>query len=153
MVVKSQGQEKREDQLLKRIKDLEQSLLRITKAIEALKDHPKREYNVYIDKIDVHSFTLEELSFSLENIDVNELSGAMNIGNTFSPSIETKNGLLKDGKPKVEKEYGTKVKEELIKKLTKMKENSNQQQPPNSKAKKDIKVTINGKEVSHKVTD
>lgn len=148
IAVKSQGKDV--EQLLLRIKEMEQKLVAMTDAIESLKDCPKVEYNVYIEKIDVHSLTLEELNFSLENIDVNELSGAMNIGNTFSPSVAQKESLLKDEKKGEEKVNGKNIKEEIIKKLSKMKEKSKQQ--PKA-TQQEIKVIVNGKEVSHKVTD
>ncbi|HHY74005.1 MAG TPA: hypothetical protein GX497_12465 [Bacillus bacterium] len=148
IAVKSQGKDV--EQLLLRIKEMEQKLVTMTDAIESLKDCPKVEYNVYIEKIDVHSLTLEELNFSLENIDVNELSGAMNIGNTFSPSVAQKESLLKDEKKGEEKVNGKNIKEEIIKKLSKMKEKSKQQ--PKA-TQQEIKVIVNGKEVSHKVTD
>lgn len=148
MDVKGQG--KGEEQLLKRMNELEQNIVRLTKAIDLLKEHQKNEYNVYIEKINVQSLTLDELNFSLENIDVNELSGAMNIGNTFSPTVGAKVKL-----PKEEKDKEGKIKKEMIKKLSQIKDKSKQQQPFSNQtlANHDIKVTINGKEVAHKVTD
>lgn len=121
--MKVNDESKCEKELITRIQNLEQKLLSISEDI-ASKFQPEIQYNVYIDKIDVQSLMLDELNFSLESIDIEELSGAMNIGNTFSPSIEKK--------PKIAKEKNTKE---------------------NRKKQPDIKVTVNGKNIAYKVAD
>lgn len=138
-MMKVEGQNS--EQLFDRVKQLEQKLIDFTNEIKSIKDHTKIEYNVYVEKIDVHTLTLDDLQFSIENIDVNELSGAMNIGNTFSPSVDQKQKAT-------QKEE--KAKQEFVNNIPQIKERTNQQKTTSEQG---IKIIVNGKQVRHTVTD
>jgi len=130
-----------EQEIIERVNQLEQKLIDFTNEIKSLREHPKIEYNVYVENIDVHTLTLDDLNFSIENIDVDELSGAMNIGNTFSPSVDQK-------QKNMQKEE--KAKQEFINKISKIKKDTNTEKTPSEQG---IKIFVNGKQVSHTVTD
>ncbi|RBW69105.1 hypothetical protein [Bacillus taeanensis] len=50
------------------------------------------EYHFHINHVDIHNPTLEQLSFTLDQLDIEDLSGALNLGNNFGVSIgEQKN--------------------------------------------------------------
>ncbi|WP_419393239.1 hypothetical protein [Cytobacillus praedii] len=57
-----------------------------------MKDHQKAEYHFHIDRVDIHQPVLDQLSFHLDQIDIEELSGALNVGNNFGVNIGSKKG-------------------------------------------------------------
>lgn len=61
----------------------------LKRKIDSLKNQ-KVEYHFHIEKIDIHDPKLEKLEFHLDAIDVEELSGALNIGNNFGVSPSQK---------------------------------------------------------------
>ncbi len=48
------------------------------------------EVHFHIDKVDIHQPTLDQLSFRLDQLDIEQLSGALNIGNNFGVNIGDK---------------------------------------------------------------
>ncbi len=42
------------------------------------------EYHFHIEQVDIHSPKLDELKFQLDALDIEELSGSLNIGNNFT---------------------------------------------------------------------
>lgn len=72
----------------------------LTKQLESLKSQ-KVEYHFHIEHINIHDPKLEKLEFHLETIDVEELSGALNIGNNIGvsdPQKEPSTAKMKDTK-------------------------------------------------------
>jgi hypothetical protein len=75
---------------------LEEKIMELEKKIQQLSNEkppqpPKREsqdqrieYHFHIEHIDIHQPTMEELSFRLDELDIEELSGSLNIGNNFA---------------------------------------------------------------------
>lgn len=49
----------------------------------------KSDFHFHIEKVTVEHLQLEELAYHLDKIDIKELSGMMNLGNSFSPNLET----------------------------------------------------------------
>lgn len=68
------------DQLYKEIKALRQT-------IEHMQGKHV-EYHVHFDQVDIHDPKLEQLTFQLDQLDIDELSGALNMGNNFGVHVK-----------------------------------------------------------------
>ncbi|WP_261131304.1 hypothetical protein [Bacillus sp. Marseille-Q3570] len=55
------------------------------------------EYHFHINQVDIHHPTLEELNFKLDQIDIEDLSGALNVGNNFGVSVRDRKNKKKCG--------------------------------------------------------
>lgn len=64
------------------LKQIEEKLEQLDKKVTSLTEHPA-VYQIKIQQIDMHQPVLNELTFRLDNLDIKELSGALNIGNNF----------------------------------------------------------------------
>ena len=93
-------------------------------------------YHITIQNLEIHDPILKELTFSLESLDIKELSGALNMGNNFGPKVEQK--------PKKEQEKKQKKKEE-----TEQTEGNNS---PEQNDKSEIIVKVNGTPVNYTVS-
>ena len=89
-------------------------------------------YHITIQNLNIHDPVLKELTFSLENLDIKELSGALNMGNNFGPKVEQK--------PKNEPEQKKKEQTEHVKKTPEQGENNK------------IKVKVNGTSLNYTVS-
>lgn len=106
----------------------------IEKKLQDISSHPT-VYHINIQSLDIHDPVLKELTFSLENLDIKELSGALNMGNNFGPKVEQK--------PKNEKiEENNKVKkaEEQVKK------------PPTQEEHSEVIVKVNGTPLKYTIS-
>lgn len=92
-------------------------------------------YHITIQNLDIHDPVLKELTFSLENLDIKELSGALNMGNNFGPKVEQK--------PKNEQEQKPDKKEQ-----TEEQDKKTAEQPDNG----EITVKVNGAPVNYTVS-
>ena len=61
------------------LREIFKKLTCIEAEVEKLKSRP--EYHINVEKLDVQQ--LENLIFRLDNLDIKELSGTLNIGNNF----------------------------------------------------------------------
>jgi hypothetical protein len=61
------------------LREIYKKLTRIETEVEKLKSRP--EYHINVEKLDVQQ--LENLIFRLDNLDIKELSGTLNIGNNY----------------------------------------------------------------------
>ncbi|KOP71753.1 hypothetical protein AMS60_20855 [Bacillus sp. FJAT-21945] len=68
-------------------KELQKQLEDLQKRIDRMKEYQKAEYHFHIDRVDIHQPVLDQLSFHLDQIDIEELSGALNVGNNFGVNI------------------------------------------------------------------
>ncbi|ARI76111.1 hypothetical protein [Halobacillus mangrovi] len=97
----------------KTIEELHKEVIRLQQLIiEAEKKNI--EYHFHFDHVDIHDPKLNQLSFQLDHLDVEELSGALNLGNNFGVTVKqkekhphemktTKNGMKFTFKEKEEK--------------------------------------------------
>jgi len=69
--------------------DNQEVIRMIQKLNEKIDSIQKREFHFHIEKVTVQHLQLEELAYHLDKIDIKELSGMMNLGNSFSPNLET----------------------------------------------------------------
>lgn len=69
--------ESNSDNLL--LREIYKKLMSIEKEVEKLKGRP--EYHIHVENLDVQQ--LENLVFSLDTLDIKDLSGTLNIGNNF----------------------------------------------------------------------
>lgn len=148
-VTKENNQEK--SHLFDLVKKLEKDLDRLSSAVSELKERPQNEYHIYVEKMDVHSATLDELNFYLDKIDIKELSGAMNIGNTFGTKVEPKQQTTPI--PEKLKQLKKQNKKQIVKKAQKSnKENKDCDHPDTTQDfGQDIQVFVNGKQVNHTI--
>ncbi|WP_082232766.1 hypothetical protein [Halobacillus massiliensis] len=70
------------------IENLKQQISLLQQVLEAKKQPV--EYHFHIDHVDIHHPKLEELTFQLDQIDIEDLSGALNVGNNFGVTIGSK---------------------------------------------------------------
>lgn len=78
----------------------------IQKLNEKIDSIQKNEFHFNIDKVTVEHLQLEELAYHLDKIDIKELSGMMNLGNSFSPnleSIKSKSKKSTEKKPEIDR--------------------------------------------------
>ncbi|RHW41632.1 hypothetical protein D1B31_07905 [Neobacillus notoginsengisoli] len=54
------------------------------------KKNPPIHFDIQIKDLHLNELNLEELAFHLEKLDIKELSGMLNLGNTFSPKVHSK---------------------------------------------------------------
>jgi hypothetical protein len=69
-------------ELEKRVKELE------SMAAQSRNGHT--EYHIHIERVNIENPKLDELSFHLDALKINELSGSLNLGNNFSSGQMTK---------------------------------------------------------------
>ncbi len=60
-----------------------------------------RHYHIHIHHMDVHQPKLDEVMFHLDNIDIDHLSGALNIGTNIGVSVGKKAEPSSEEPPKV----------------------------------------------------
>jgi hypothetical protein len=85
------------------IHSLVEKVSHLEQGIQELAKKPS-EYNIHIDHIDVHNPGLENLTFRMDSLDIEELSGALNLGNNFGVSPKDSKNIIKKNK---EKKQGT----------------------------------------------
>ncbi|WP_053365139.1 hypothetical protein [Bacillus sp. FJAT-27245] len=68
---------------------------RLDRLENALNDSKKNKlhFDIHINELHLNELNLEELAFHLEKLDIQELSGMLNMGNTFSPKVHQKKKL------------------------------------------------------------
>jgi hypothetical protein len=96
----------------KKLQDIIHSLAeKVSHLEQGIKDLAKKpsEYNFYIDHIDVHNSGLENLTFKIDSLDIEELSGSLNLGNNFGVSPKDKKDIVKKKQITKEKEQGTDI--------------------------------------------
>lgn len=79
---KHRNSETKVDELYKEIKELKQT-------IQSLQGKHV-EYHIHFDQVDIHDPNLEQLTFQLDHLDIDELSGALNLGNNFGVQVKPK---------------------------------------------------------------
>jgi seryl-tRNA synthetase len=111
-----------QDNLLNKLDELYKKINTLEKSVHEQK---QPSITIHLDVKDLHlqELKLDELAFHLDKIDIKELSGMLNLGNTFSPSVHRK---------------------------AKTKTNSPKDKPRKEK-RDEIKVNINGKSVPYKI--
>lgn len=85
-------------------------------------------FEIRIQDFHLNELNLEELAFHLDRLDIKELSGMLNLGNTFSPVVQPKGKKLERGSGFA---------------LT----------PPDLDDGQDIQILINGEPVAYSVMD
>ncbi|KEF37949.1 hypothetical protein M670_02705 [Schinkia azotoformans MEV2011] len=71
------------------LQDIVEKIGAIEKRLQEMPSQPT-VYHITIQNLDIHDPILKELTFSLESLDIKELSGALNMGNNFGPKVEQK---------------------------------------------------------------
>ncbi|QQE80154.1 hypothetical protein [Alicyclobacillus sp. SO9] len=79
------GKSKRMQQQLQ---ELTEKLTVLTKHVEELNKSDAHRGRVNIEKLEIDQAFLDQLVFRLESLDIEELSGSLNLGNNFSPKVE-----------------------------------------------------------------
>ncbi|MGP4081363.1 hypothetical protein ACTWQL_15770 [Pseudalkalibacillus sp. R45] len=77
------------------IEDLKNQIHTLNQLLESKKQ--PIEYHFHINQIDIHDPTLEELNFKLDQIDIEDLSGALNVGNNFGVTVKDRKNKKKCG--------------------------------------------------------
>lgn len=81
--------------------DIEKLYKEILKLQKALMENQGKtvEYHFHLEQVDIHDPKLEQLSFQLDHLDIEDLSGALNLGNNFGVHVKPSS----KEKPKLEK--------------------------------------------------
>lgn len=77
------------EELINKLEELVQKINLLEKSISK-KSNPPIIVNVDVKDLHLNELTLEELSFHLDQLDIKEISGMLNLGNTFSPRVHPK---------------------------------------------------------------
>ncbi|WP_079477228.1 hypothetical protein [Halobacillus salinus] len=67
--------------------ELYQEIIDLQKQILEAQQKPI-EYHLHFDHVEVNNPKLNELTFRLDELDIEELSGALNLGNNFGVSVQ-----------------------------------------------------------------
>lgn len=83
------------------VDELYREIIHLQKQILEAQKKPV-EYHLHFDHVEVNNPKLDELTFRLDELDIEELSGALNLGNNFGVNVHppkkplvknTKNGM------------------------------------------------------------
>ncbi|QTL51462.1 MULTISPECIES: hypothetical protein [Priestia] len=85
-----------DEKVLNILQNIEKRLTSLEKNVNELSD--KTVHSLHLDIRNVQTLNLDELSYYLEHIDVKELSGTLNIGNTFPSQTNQYQEPRKKGK-------------------------------------------------------
>jgi hypothetical protein len=84
----------------KPLDDINESITRLTQKLEELeKTIISKQQDIHIETVNIYRPVLEKLSFSLDKVDIKELSGSLNLGNNFGVEMG-KEASKKEGKKK-----------------------------------------------------
>lgn len=72
----------------KTAEDLEKKVQQLEERMK--QSQPANEYHFHIEKLEIQNPVMENLSFNLDNLDIEELSGALNLGNNFGVTVGEK---------------------------------------------------------------
>jgi hypothetical protein len=75
--------------VMNKIEELFQKFNNLEKSIQE-KTPPSIIVKMDVKDLHLQELKLEELAFHLEKLDIKELSGMLNLGNTFSPTVHRK---------------------------------------------------------------
>ncbi|WP_404332797.1 hypothetical protein [Mesobacillus maritimus] len=126
------------DEIQQKLNQLNEKEIRHQKKVE-------NEIHLHIHNVQIDSLTLDELSYHLDNIDIKELSGMLNLGNSFSPKIQSSKN-----QSSFKSEDSTKVKKTEQEEIKK--EGLNQKQTPESLRTVDsITVRIGDKDIDYSI--
>lgn len=81
------------------LREIYKKLTSLEEEVEKLKSKP--EYHINIEKLDVQQ--LENLTFTLDTLDIKDLSGTLNIGNNFDTKKSTEKVRSKKKKERKDK--------------------------------------------------
>lgn len=120
-------------------KDLANTLKEIQDKLKNLEDQlqnksnetaPATTIHLHVQEVNIQNLNLDELAYHLGSIDIKELSGMLNLGNTFSPSTRPDQLKKKKGKTPATPNHHSKT------------------GTPTEKEKNDeIQIVINGKRI------
>ena len=104
--------------------------IRMDRLEKVLQDKPdaRIHFEIRIQDLHLNELNLEELAFHLDRLDIKELSGMLNLGNTFSPNLQPRGKTREQGSESA---------------LT----------LPESDHSQDIQILINGDPVEYSVMD
>lgn len=114
-----------QENILKKMDELFQKISTLEKSLQD-KNNPSVIVKMEVKDLHLQHLNIEELAFQLEKLDIKELSGMLNLGNTFSPHVHPKQ-IPKN--PAVQKKPQHQEKEQ----------------------RDDIQININGKPVSYTI--
>lgn len=75
-------------QVLERLQDVSAQMERLTATLDRLQETTGHSARINIEHLDISEAFLNELVFRLESLDIDELSGSLNVGNNFSPTVK-----------------------------------------------------------------
>ncbi|MBS4214884.1 hypothetical protein BGM25_22815 [Bacillus sp. FJAT-29953] len=78
-----------QENLLKKLDELFQKISTLEKSLHD-KNNPSVIVKMDVKDLHLQELNIDELAFQLEKLDIKELSGMLNLGNTFSPNVNRK---------------------------------------------------------------
>ena len=121
-----------QEKMMNKLEELVQKINLLEKSIHK-KSNPPIIVKVDVKDLHLNELTLEELAFHLDKLDIKEISGMLNLGNTFSPRVHPKS------KPK--------------RKHPSSQENPEHQEEEERNDFNEIQVNINHKSVPYTITE
>jgi anion-transporting ArsA/GET3 family ATPase len=78
-----------QENVMNKLEELFQKVKLLEQSIQA-KSNPPIIVKVDVKDLHLNELNLEELAFHLDKLDIKEISGMLNLGNTFSPRVHPK---------------------------------------------------------------
>ena len=78
-----------QEKIMNKLEELAEKINLLETSIHK-KSNPPIIVKVDVKDLHLNELTLEELSFHLDKLDIKEISGMLNLGNTFSPRVHPK---------------------------------------------------------------
>ncbi|WP_409273708.1 hypothetical protein V1499_03070 [Neobacillus sp. SCS-31] len=133
-----------------------ESLLNFAERLDRLENavkesnNSKIHFDIHINDLHLNELNLEELAFHLERLDIQELSGMLNMGNTFSPKVH--------GKEKVnelvpERNSALFLEKENVEDTSTETKKGKETFLETERSGRDIQILINGDPVSYSLTN
>ncbi|NHM31203.1 hypothetical protein [Neobacillus terrae] len=102
-----------QEDLVIKIEEIYRKISMLEKTLQE-KQSPPIIVNVDIKDLHLNEVNLEELAFHLDKLDINELSGMLNLGNTFSPVVHPKKKTAKQEKTDKRNDIQVKINEKQV---------------------------------------
>jgi hypothetical protein len=72
-----------------KLRSIQERLGNIEQAVQQMTEQ-RFKNNIHIDTLHIHNPVLEKLEFRLDQLDIDEMSGALNLGNNFGVRVSPK---------------------------------------------------------------
>jgi ribosomal protein L12E/L44/L45/RPP1/RPP2 len=134
----------KEQDLLNKLQEIQMELSSLSNKITTENQIGKNTIHLHIQHVSIESLQLDELAYHLDSIDIKELSGMLNLGNSFSPKIMDASSKQKNSEKADDKKENSEKDNEKA---------ADGENPAvkGSEGEGNVRIVVNGKETSYKL--